>query len=159
MSFHSPLPSQLPRTIPTIRAAKGQQKLVVLTAYTAPMAALLTPHCDMLLVGDSLGMVVYGLPSTLGVTLEMMINHGAAVVRGAPGASVIVDMPFGSYEASPEQAFTNAARVLKETGCMAVKLEGGQEMADTIRYLSARGNSHHSAYWLDATAYASTWRI
>ena len=106
---------------------------------TAPVAEILSPHCDMLMVGDSLGMVVYGLPSTLGVTLEMMIAHGAAVVRGAPTACVVVDMPFGSYQASPEQAFVNAARVLKETGCAAVKMEGGVEMAPTIRFLSDRG--------------------
>ena len=135
------LPPSIPHpitTIPSIMRAKGQKKLVVLTAYTAPIAALIAPHCDMLLVGDSLGMVVYGLPSTLGVTLEMMINHGAGVVRAAPGACVIIDMPFGSYEASPKQAFTNAARLLKDTGCMAVKLEGGVAMAQTIRYLSDR---------------------
>ncbi len=138
MSKHPPTP---PRntTIPAIRASKGESKLVVLTAYTAPMAELIAPHCDMLLVGDSLGMVVYGLPSTLPVTLEMMIAHGAAVVRGAGSTPVIVDLPFGSYQASPEQAFMNAARVMQETGCAAVKLEGGAEMAATIRFLSDRG--------------------
>jgi 3-methyl-2-oxobutanoate hydroxymethyltransferase len=103
------------------------------------MAKLLDPHCDVLLVGDSLGMVLYGLPSTLAVSLDMMIAHGAAVVRGAKQACVVVDMPFGSYQASPEQAFTNAARVLAETGCQAVKLEGGAEMAETIRFLTQRG--------------------
>ena len=126
------------RSIPDIRSAKGQEKLVVLTAYTAPMAELIAPQCDMLLVGDSLGMVVYGLPSTLPVTLDMMIAHGAAVVRGAGGVPVIVDLPFGSYQASPEQAFQSAARVIQETGCAAVKLEGGAEMAATIRFLSER---------------------
>ena len=125
-------------TIPAFRAAKGQQKLVMLTAYTAPMADLLAPHCDMLMVGDSLGMVIYGLPSTLGVSMDMMINHGAAAVRGAKGTPVVVDMPFGSYQASPEQAFTNAARILKETGCAGVKLEGGVEMAATIKFLTER---------------------
>jgi 3-methyl-2-oxobutanoate hydroxymethyltransferase len=103
------------------------------------MAQLLDPHCDLLLVGDSLGQVIYGLPSTVPVTLEMMCNHGAAVVRGSWHALVAVDMPFGSYEASPSQAFANAARVMKETGCAAVKLEGGAAMAPTIRFLSERG--------------------
>ncbi len=135
---HSPATTASKRSIPQLRATKGVEKLAMLTAYTAPMAELLAPHCDMLLVGDSLGMVVYGLPSTLPVTLEMMINHGAAVVRGAGATPVIVDMPFGSYQASPEQAFTNAARILQETGCAAVKLEGGAEMAETIRFLSDR---------------------
>jgi len=142
---HRPPPSPLPplprppRNIPAIRAAKGQEKIVILTAYTAPMAALLDAHCDMLMVGDSLGMVVYGLDSTLPVTLDMMIAHGAAVVRGASQALVVVDLPFGSYQGSPEQAFMSAARVLKETGAAAVKLEGGVAMAETIRYLSQRG--------------------
>jgi 3-methyl-2-oxobutanoate hydroxymethyltransferase len=126
-------------SIPEFRAAKGERKLVVLTAYTAPMAGLLDAHCDMLMVGDSLGMVVYGFDSTLPVTLEMMIAHGAAVVRGSRKACVIVDMPFGSYQASPEQAFLNASRVLKETGAACVKLEGGAELAPTIRFLSERG--------------------
>ena len=138
MSHHSNPPSSKKRSIPELRAAKGQDKLVVLTAYTAPMAELLAPHCDMLLVGDSLGMVIYGLPSTLPVTLDMMINHGAAVVRTAGTTPVIIDMPFGSYQESPQQAFANAARILKETGCAAVKLEGGVEMADTIRFLCER---------------------
>lgn len=125
-------------SITDIRARKGGEKIVILTAYTAPMARLLDAHCDMLMVGDSLGMVVYGLDSTLPVTLDMMINHGAAVVRGAAQASVVVDLPFGTYQASPEQAFLSAARILKETGAHAVKLEGGAEMADTIRYLTQR---------------------
>jgi 3-methyl-2-oxobutanoate hydroxymethyltransferase len=127
-----------PVTVPMLRAMKGTPQ-VWLTAYTTPMAKLLDPHVDVLLVGDSLGMVLYGLPSTLAVTLDMMIAHGAAVVRGARHACVVVDMPFGSYQKSPEQAFENAARVLAETGCQAVKLEGGAIMADTIRFLTARG--------------------
>ncbi len=126
-------------TAPALRARKGGQPIVALTAYTARMAELLDPHCDLLLVGDSLGQVVYGLPSTVPVTLEMMIAHGGAAVRGARHALVAVDMPFGSYEASPEQAFASSGRVLKETGCAAVKLEGGAAMADTIRFLSERG--------------------
>lgn len=126
-------------TIPDIRARKNGEKIVILTAYTARMAELLDSSCDMLMVGDSLGMVVYGLDSTLPVTLEMMIAHGAAVVRGARHAAVIVDMPFGSYQASPEQAFSNAARVMKETGAACVKMEGGAELAPTIAFVSARG--------------------
>ena len=138
MSHQAPTAPK-PRSIPDIRAAKGREKIVILTAYTAPMAGLLDAHCDMLMVGDSLGMVVYGFNSTLPVTLDMMINHGAAVVRGAKHAAVVVDLPFGSYQASPEQAFQSAARVMKETGAAAVKLEGGVEMAETIAYLSQRG--------------------
>jgi len=112
---------------------------VMLTAYTMRMAQLLDPHCDMLLVGDSLGQVIYGLPSTIPVTMEMMCAHGAAVVRGSWHALVAVDMPFGSYEGSPEQAFTCASRIMKETGCAAVKLEGGEAMASTIEFLTHRG--------------------
>jgi 3-methyl-2-oxobutanoate hydroxymethyltransferase len=130
-------------TVPSLRARKAdgvaQQPIVMLTAYTMRMAQLLDPHCDMLLVGDSLGQVIYGLPSTIPVTLEMMCAHGAAVVRGSWHALVAVDMPFGSYEGSPEQAFASAGRVMKETGCAAVKLEGGEAMAPTIRFLSERG--------------------
>ncbi len=111
----------------------------MLTAYTVRMAQLLDPHCDMLLVGDSLGQVIYGLPHTVAVTMEMMCAHGAAVVRGSYHAAVIVDMPFGSYEASPELAFTNAARLLKETGAAAVKLEGGRVLAPTVEFLTSRG--------------------
>jgi 3-methyl-2-oxobutanoate hydroxymethyltransferase len=122
-----------------IRARKGGEPLVVLTAYTAPIARLLDPHCDVLLVGDSLGMVVYGMDTTLGVTLDMMINHGRAVVKSSAHACVVVDMPFGSYQESPEQAFRNCARVMVETGCAAVKLEGGRELAATIRFLTERG--------------------
>jgi len=103
------------------------------------MAQLLDPHCDMLLVGDSLGQVIYGLPSTIPVTMEMMCAHGAAVVRGSWHALVGVDMPFGSYEGSPEQAFAGASRIMKETGCAAVKLEGGEAMAPTIEFLTHRG--------------------
>jgi len=122
-----------------IRARKGIQPVVCLTAYTTPMAQLVDAHCDVTLVGDSLGMVLHGLPSTLGVTMEMMILHGKAVMRGAARSCVVVDMPFGSYEESPEQAFRNAARLLAETGCQAVKLEGGRHMAETVAFLVARG--------------------
>lgn len=118
---------------------QNQQPIVVLTAYTTPVARRLDPFVDVLLVGDSLGMALYGLETTLGVTLDMMIAHGAAVVRGSQQALVVVDMPFGSYHESPAQAFRNAARVLVETGAGAVKLEGGVEMADTIRFLAERG--------------------
>ncbi|MCB5408554.1 3-methyl-2-oxobutanoate hydroxymethyltransferase [Pseudogemmobacter faecipullorum] len=123
---------------PDIRAMKGKAPLVMVTAYTTPVARLADPHCDMLLVGDSLGMVLHGLPSTIGVTMEMMILHGRAVVRGAQKAMVVVDMPFGSYEEGPEQAFRNASRLMVETGAVAVKLEGGQHMAETIAFLTAR---------------------
>ena len=116
-------------TAPAMLARKGREPIVALTAYTMRMAQLLDPHCDLLLVGDSLGQVIYGLPSTIPVSLEMMCAHGAAVVRGSWHALVAVDMPFGSYEESPEQAFRSAARVLKETGAAAVKLEGGEAMA------------------------------
>ncbi|EPY02844.1 3-methyl-2-oxobutanoate hydroxymethyltransferase [Magnetospirillum fulvum] len=122
-----------------IRARKGAEPLVVLTAYTAPIARLLDPVCDILLVGDSLGMVVYGMETTLGVTLDMMINHGRAVVTSSSHACVVVDLPFASYQESREQAFRASARVLAETGCAAVKLEGGREMADTIAFLVERG--------------------
>ena len=125
--------------VPDLRARKGGRPIVSLTAYTAPVAKLLDPHCDMLLVGDSVGMVVYGLPSTLPVTLDMMIAHGAAVVRATSHACVIVDLPFGSYQESPEQAFRAAARVLQETGAAAVKLEGGVAMGPTVRFLVERG--------------------
>ena len=126
-------------SVPAIRACKGGEPLVMLTAYTVRMAQLLDPHCDLLLVGDSLGQVIYGLPSTVPVTLDLMAAHGAAVVRGSYHAVVVVDMPFGSYEASPEQAFASAARLLKETGAAAVKLEGGAAMAATVAFLSERG--------------------
>ena len=126
-------------SVPHIRAMKGAAPIVCLTAYTTPMARLLDRHVDLLLVGDSLGMVLYGFDSTLPVTLDMMIQHGAAVMRGAEHACVVVDMPFGSYQESPAQAFRNAARILKETGAAAVKLEGGAEMAETVAFLSSRG--------------------
>jgi len=142
----SPVPGKR-TTAPSIRARKlpdgkrytTEQPIVMLTAYTMRMAQLLDPHCDMLLVGDSLGQVIYGLPSTIPVTMEMMCAHGAAVVRGSWHALVGVDMPFGSYEASPEKAFESAARIMKETGCAAVKLEGGEAMAPTIELLANRG--------------------
>jgi 3-methyl-2-oxobutanoate hydroxymethyltransferase len=130
-------------TVPSIRGRKvdsrTDQPIVMLTAYTMRMAQLLDPHCDMLLVGDSLGQVIYGLPSTIPVTMDMMCAHGAAVVRGSWHALVAVDMPFGSYEGSPEQAFAAASRVMKESGCAAVKLEGGEAMAPTISFLTQRG--------------------
>ena len=124
---------------PDIRARKGAAPLVVLTAYTTPVARLVDPHCDVVLVGDSLGMVLHGLPSTVGVTMEMMCLHGRAVTRGLTRALAVVDMPFGSYEESPEAAFRNAVRLMAETGAPAVKLEGGRTMAETIGYLTARG--------------------
>jgi 3-methyl-2-oxobutanoate hydroxymethyltransferase len=122
-----------------IRARKGGAPIVSLTAYTTPMAELMDAHCDFVLVGDSVGMVLHGLPSTLGVTMDMMILHGQAVKRGLQRAMMVVDMPFGSYEESPQQAFRNAARIMAETGAGAVKLEGGQGMAETIAFLVARG--------------------
>jgi 3-methyl-2-oxobutanoate hydroxymethyltransferase len=126
-------------TIPELTARKAGQPIVVLTAYTAPIARVLDRHVDILLVGDSLGMVVYGLPSTLAVTLDMMVAHGRAVVAASSHAAVVVDAPFGSYQASPAQAFEACARLLAETGCDAVKLEGGAAMAETIAFLVARG--------------------
>lgn len=132
-------PARKKLSVPDIRDRKGGEKLVLLTAYTAPMAELLDPHCDMLMVGDSLGMVIYGMESTLPVTLEMMIAHGKAVVGRAKQCNVVVDMPFGSYQANPSQAFANAARIMKETGCAAVKMEGGSELAPTIRHLTSHG--------------------
>ncbi|MEE2722176.1 MAG: 3-methyl-2-oxobutanoate hydroxymethyltransferase [Pseudomonadota bacterium] len=133
-------PSRIKRiTTPELAARKGEDPIAVLTAYTAPMAQFLDEHVDCLLVGDSLGMVVYGLDTTLGVSLEMMINHGAAVVRGSQHACVVVDMPFASYQESPELAYRNAARVIQETGCDAVKLEAGVALASTIEFLAQRG--------------------
>lgn len=122
-----------------IRARKGGSPLVCLTAYTTPVARLIDADCDVALVGDSVGMVLHGLPSTLGVTMEMMILHGQAVRRGLDHALMVVDMPFGAYEEGPQQAFRNAARLMAETSCAAVKLEGGVAMAETIRFLVARG--------------------
>ncbi len=127
------------KTVKDIAAAKNGTPLVCLTAYTAPMAGFLDDTCDLLLVGDSVGMVVHGLPTTVGVTLEMMILHAQAVMRASKKAFVVVDMPFGSYEASLEQAFMNASRVMKETGCQAVKIEAGEYAAATVRHLVDRG--------------------
>ena len=140
----NPTPAPMKRlTVPKIRAHKTggttAEPLVMLTAYTARQAQLLDAHCDILLVGDSLGQVIYGLPSTVPVTLEMMANHGAAVVRGSYHAVVVVDMPFGSYEASKEKAFESASWLLKQTGAAAVKLEGGAAMAETVAFLNQRG--------------------
>jgi 3-methyl-2-oxobutanoate hydroxymethyltransferase len=126
-------------SIPEISQRKGATPIVALTAYSTPMARLLDPHVDLLLVGDSVGMVLYGLDDTLPVTLEMMIAHGAAVVRGSKHAAVIVDLPFGSYQESPQQAFRASARVMAETGASGVKLEGGREMAETVAFLAQRG--------------------
>jgi 3-methyl-2-oxobutanoate hydroxymethyltransferase len=139
MSAQTPETAPRRPTAPEIAARKGQAPLVCLTAYTAPMAALLDPHCDILLVGDSVGMVLHGLPNTVGVTLDMMILHGQAVMRGSKRAMVVVDMPFGSYEAGPEQAFHNAVRVMQETGAQAIKVESGPTVAETVAYLVRRG--------------------
>ena len=128
-----------PVSVPNIIARKGGAPLVCLTAYTTPVAKLCDAHCDIVLVGDSVGMVLHGLPSTLGVTMEMMVLHGKAARRGVETALLVIDMPFGSYEETPEQAFRNAARLMAETGCAAVKLEGGESMRETIRFLTARG--------------------
>ena len=136
MSATSPHRPVLP---PDIRARKGSAPLVVLTAYTTPVARLVDPHCDIALVGDSVGMVLHGMPSTLGVTMEMMILHGRSVVKGLSHAMAVIDMPFGSYEESPQQAYRNAARLMAETGAPAVKLEGGAHMAETIAFLTRRG--------------------
>jgi 3-methyl-2-oxobutanoate hydroxymethyltransferase len=126
-------------TAPDIRARKGGEAIVSLTSYHAHTARIVDTYCDVILVGDSLGMVMHGLETTIPVTLDMMILQGLAVMRGSKRALVVVDLPFGSYEASQEQAFASAARVLKETGCGAVKLEGGQRMAKTIAFLVERG--------------------
>jgi len=136
MSTHA---EQRRLTAPDIRARKGGEPIVSLTSYHAHTARIVDKHCDVILVGDSLGMVMHGLETTLPVTLEMMILQGRAVMRGSQRALVVVDMPFGSYEASKEQAFLSAARVLKETGCGAIKLEGGRRMAETIAFLVERG--------------------
>ena len=126
-------------TVADIKNRKGNGKIVCLTAYTAPIAALLDPHVDLLLVGDTVGMVLHGLPTTVGVTLEMMILHGQAVMRASSHALVVVDLPFGSYEASPQNAHASAVRLMQETGCQAVKLESGREIANTISFLNDRG--------------------
>ncbi len=136
MSATAPVRPVLP---PDILARKGGAPLVVLTAYSTPVARLVDAHCDIVLVGDSVGMVIHGLPSTLGVTMEMMILHGRAVVRGAQKSMPVIDMPFGSYEESPSQAYRNAARLMAETGAPSVKLEGGVHMAETIAFLTQRG--------------------
>jgi 3-methyl-2-oxobutanoate hydroxymethyltransferase len=136
MSVHA---TQRRLTAPDIRGRKGGEPIVALTSYHAHTARILDEHCDVILVGDSLGMVMHGMESTLPVTLDMMILQGRAVMRGSQRALVVVDMPFGSYEASKEQAFMSAARVLKETGCGAIKVEGGRRMAETIAFLVERG--------------------
>src|ERR1700724_2984446 len=135
----SPHAEQPRLTAPDIRGRKGGEPIVALTSYHAHTARILDQHCDVILVGDSLGMVMHGFESTVPVTLEMMILQGHAVMRGSKRALVVVDLPFGSYEASKEQAFMSAARVLKETGCGAIKLEGGRRMAETIAFLTERG--------------------
>ena len=126
-------------TAPDIMKRKGGEPIVCLTAYDAPTAAILDDHCDLLLVGDSVGMMVHGLPNTVGVTMEMMILHGQAVMRGSRRAMVVVDMPFGSYEGAKEVAYDNCARMMKETGAQAVKLESGPTVPETIAYLVQRG--------------------
>jgi 3-methyl-2-oxobutanoate hydroxymethyltransferase len=138
MSAHSKIKAGR-LTAPDIAARKGGEPVVCLTAYTTPMAQILDAHCDVLLVGDSVGMVLHGLPNTVGVTLEMMILHAQAVMRGSAKAMVVVDMPFGSYEGSPETAYANAVRLMKETGCQAVKVESGATVPETIAYMTARG--------------------
>lgn len=127
------------KAAPDIASRKGKTPIVVLTAYTAPIAEILDEHCDILLVGDSLGMVVHGMPNTVGVTMDMMIMHAQAVMRGSRKAMVVVDMPFGSYEGSLEAAYQNAARIMKETGAQAVKVEAGETVPETIAYLVKRG--------------------
>ena len=126
-------------TAPDIAARKGGDPIVCLTAYTAPVAEILDDHCDLLLVGDSVGMVVHGLPNTVAVTLEMMILHGQAVMRATKKAMVVVDMPFGSYEGTPERAYDNASRIMKETGAQGVKVEAGPTVPGTIEHLVKRG--------------------
>src|SRR3974377_1768073 len=126
-------------TAPDIRNRKGREKIVSLTAYHAHTARLVDAHVDFMLVGDSLGNVMHGYETTVPVPLELMIMHGAAVMRGSKRALVVVDLPFGSYEESPSAAFRNSARIMKETGCGAIKLEGGRRMAETVRFLAERG--------------------
>ncbi|EJF75215.1 3-methyl-2-oxobutanoate hydroxymethyltransferase [Bartonella alsatica] len=137
MSTHNQTVKRI--TSAEIRSRKGQQPIVSLTAYQVYTARIADPYCDVLLVGDSVGMVVYGFETTLPVSLDMMILHGQAVMRGSQKALVVVDMPFGSYEESPEQAFSNASRILAQTGCGAIKLEGGIYIAETIDFLCKRG--------------------
>jgi 3-methyl-2-oxobutanoate hydroxymethyltransferase len=137
---HMSIVSEMKRvTVPEIRAHKNAKPVVCLTCYHAHTARLLDDHVDLMLVGDSLGMVMHGMENTLGVTLDMMIAHGKAVMRGSKHALVVVDLPFGSYEENPQIAFRNAARVIQETGCTAVKMEGGARIAETIHYLTQRG--------------------
>ncbi len=126
-------------TTASIRQMKGKSRIVALTAYTTPIAKLLDHHCDLLLVGDSVGMVLYGMETTVGMTLDMMSGHGRAVMRGVEHACVIVDLPFGTYQESKEQALRSSVRLMQETGCNGVKLEGGEEMAETIAFLVSRG--------------------
>ena len=126
-------------TVPMIAKRKGGEPIVSLTSYHAHTAAIVDRYADFILVGDSLGMVMHGMESTVGVPLDLMIMHGKAVVRGTKKALIVVDMPFGTYEESPNMAFRNAAKVMKETGCGAIKLEGGKRMAETIRFLVERG--------------------
>ena len=133
------MPRRKRLTAADIRARKGGEPAVCLTAYTAPAAKLMQDHVDLLLVGDSLGMTIYGFDNTVAVTLDMMIAHGAAVVRATETPCIVVDLPFGAYQESPAAAFRAAARVMAETGCSAVKLEGGREMAETVRFLVERG--------------------
>ena len=127
------------KTVKDIAKAKKGDPLVCLTAYDAPRAALIDPYCDLILVGDSVGMVVHGLDSTVGVTMDMMILHGKAVMRGSKEAFVVVDMPFGSYEAGPVQAFESASRIMQETGCQAVKIESGTYAGEIVSFLVERG--------------------
>jgi 3-methyl-2-oxobutanoate hydroxymethyltransferase len=136
MSAHT---SQKRLMAPNISAMKGVRPIVALTSYHAHTAAIADQYCDMLLVGDSLGMVMHGFETTIPVPLDLMIMHGRAVVRGSSQSLIVVDMPFGTYEESPSVAFRNAARVMKETDCGAIKIEGGRRMAETIRYLTDRG--------------------
>ncbi|MCA8882217.1 MAG: 3-methyl-2-oxobutanoate hydroxymethyltransferase [Rhodobacteraceae bacterium] len=126
-------------TAPQIAGRKGGTPIVSLTSYHAHTAAIVDKYADFILVGDSLGMVMHGMDSTVGVSLDLMIMHGKAVVRGTKRALIVVDMPFGTYEESPNMAFRNAARIMKETACGAIKLEGGARMAETIRFLTERG--------------------
>ena len=136
MSVHA---AQKRISIPDLRGMKGAGKLVMLTAYTKPMAQLLDPHCDVLLVGDSLAMVVYGMANTLNVSLDTMIAHTQAVMRGSQRAAVLLDMPFGSYQESKQQAYRNCARAMAESGAQGLKLEGGTELVETVEFLVARG--------------------
>ncbi|MEM7632838.1 MAG: 3-methyl-2-oxobutanoate hydroxymethyltransferase [Pseudomonadota bacterium] len=126
-------------TVPQLAARKGGEPIVSLTSYHAHTAAIVDKYADFILVGDSLGMVMHGMETTVGVPLDLMIMHGKAVVRGTQRALIVVDMPFGTYEESPNMAFRNAAKIMKETGCGAVKLEGGARMAETIHFLVERG--------------------